>query len=200
MVRETSKHSDGESFEEAIARYQLQLQSELKKTSSLPTAMFDASDEMIETQLCQATESILRCLLEFQRPDDADPEHEAMTLENVDPREVLELLAATATAPAEDEPAPDLDAGRTSEFTAVLADICIRSRGPAGRRAGQQLCDLLPGDDQDAGLLLEQLNRHLNPDAGDLELTADQVRTCAKAIATMIERSTATPDHTEARP
>lgn len=200
MVKETSNHSGGESFEEAIARYQLELQTELKKTSSLPTAMFDASDEMIETQLCQATESILRCLLEFQRPAEADPEHEAMTLENVNPREVLELLSAAATTPAEAEPAPDLDAGRAPEFAAVLADICVRSQGPAGRRAGQQLCALLPGDDQDAELLLQQLVRHLNPDKEGLELTPDQVRTCAKAIATMIGRSAAGADRSEARP
>ena len=200
MVKEMSNHSDGEHFEEAIARYQLELQTELKKTSSLPTAMFDASDEMIETQLCQATESILRCLLEFQRPADADPQHEAMTLENVGAREVLELLSAAGTNAAESEPPPDLDAGRAPEFAAVLADICIRSHSVAGQRAAQQLRRVLRYDNQDADQLLAQLTQHLSPDSEGLGLTPEQAQTCAQVVATMTQHSRTPADSPEVKP
>src|SRR5262249_7736185 len=61
---ERNREHQGEHFTAAIAHHHLTLQTELKRSTSLPSAMFDANDPMLEARLCEATEGIFRRLLE----------------------------------------------------------------------------------------------------------------------------------------
>ena len=138
-MRERNGQSEprGANFEEAIAHHRLQLHTELKKTTSLPSAMFDASDPMLEARLCEATESIFRCLLELDIPDDSSEPGE-QRLEGVSPAELHELLTSTAAETADSE-APALDDGLAREFAVILADTCSRGYGLASKHAAALL-------------------------------------------------------------
>ena len=127
----------GANFEEAIAHHRLELHTELKKTTSLPSAMFDASDPMLEARLCEATESIFRCLLELDTPDD-DKEAGEQRLEGVTPAELHELLCTAAGEMSGDD-VPALEDGLAREFAVILADTCSRGYGVASKQAAALL-------------------------------------------------------------
>ena len=73
----------GPAFGEAVAQWHLALRTEVKKSSALPTAMFDACDPMVETRLVETAESMLACLQE-PAPRLAQPAAGELRIEHVD--------------------------------------------------------------------------------------------------------------------
>ena len=108
-------------FPEVIAQWRLAMRTEVKRTSSLPSSMFDACDPMLEMRLAETTEAMLALLHDaagagYHEPPGGGDRH----VENV----AAEELRALPGRLAGDGSAPDLDAGLAGETTAVLADAC----------------------------------------------------------------------------
>ncbi len=186
MERNASEQQ-GEHFTAAIARHQLALQTELKRSTSLPSQMFDASDPMLEARLCEATESIFRKLLEHDAPPDAAPGGE-VRLEAVLASELRELVLVARRGAFDDDAAPALAEHKDQEFQALLAETCARSHGGAQHRAAQLLRGELalgPGD-------LDALTQDLATRLGAMRAGTDQaqaeamVLACRKLAATVL--------------
>lgn len=128
----------GEHFEEAIARWHLQVQTEVKRSSSLPTAMFDACDPNLEARLADATERIFGLLLDHRVPPAVAmlPE-EQLHLEMVEERELQALVQRVRAA--DSTPQPALDQGLRDEYLGVLADLCCKGEPTARRDAARRL-------------------------------------------------------------
>jgi hypothetical protein len=163
------KPSDGEHFTEAIAHWQLDVQTELKRASSLPTAMFDACDPMLEARLAEATESLFRCLLELDR------------------RELAALLRDAAQGRFDDTEGPALDENDEGEFYAILAETCSRGPEAGHERAAALLGGFDAGDLHDLDRLAAAIERRVAADApaGDDEARAlaAECRRVAAAVA-----------------
>ncbi len=132
---------DAEHFEAAIARHRLDLHTQLKRSTALPSAMFDATDAMLEAQLCAATEGIFQQLLEWDTPQ-ALPTDGEQRLEKVSKHELTGLLIAALHGDFDsnfDGDAPALDEHAASEFAAILAEAAARSVGKAQSRSQQLL-------------------------------------------------------------
>lgn len=120
--RRTPPPADPASYPEAVAQWQLDVRTEVKRTSSLPSAVFDACDPMIETQLAQTTEAMLACL---QQPS---PAASNPPVEGGEKRiEIVrgdELRLLPTRLVHVDGASLDLDAGMTAEYLTVLVDAC----------------------------------------------------------------------------
>ncbi|MSR38386.1 MAG: hypothetical protein EXS02_06065 [Planctomycetes bacterium] len=127
--RSSKRKPGGEHFRSVIADWQLRLQTELKQASSLPTAMFDASDPMLEARLAESTEGLFRLLQDQPMPSLAPRNGADRSLELVTQEELSALLAAAARADFGTGAFPRLDENRDEEFYAILGDTCLR--GPA---------------------------------------------------------------------
>jgi hypothetical protein len=128
-----------QSFREAFAQWRTALRTEVGQVTSLPTAMFDATDPMLEMQLAGTTEEMLARL---HRPSDRvaglAAEHDRR-LERVDEAELARLARRIAGRP----PQPvDLLADLGTEFLTVLADACCSSPPPVQALAARHLCEL----------------------------------------------------------
>lgn len=168
---DTRNEPDAEHFEAAIARHRLDLQTQLKRSTALPSAMFDATDAMLEAQLCAATEGIFQQLLEWDAPQ-ALPTDGEQRLEKVSKHELTGLLVAALHGEFDGE-APKLDEGSAAEFAAILAEAAARSVGKAQQRSQQ---------------LLAQQN------AADAATMDDAARAIADGLAAILRR------HDGARP
>lgn len=156
MTRGSSRPSEGEHYRAAIARWQLGLQTELKRASSLPSAMFDACDPMLEARLAEATESLFRALLELE-PQAGRPATDAQQLEVVRPDELAALLAAAAGGQFAAAAPPPIDEDDDAEFFAILAETCGRGDGPWQQRASA-LLGATAADDLDGRSDLDDLD------------------------------------------
>ncbi len=131
--------SDSANFHEAIAQWRLNLRTEVKRSSSLPTAMFDACDPMLETRLAESAEAMLACLQEPEAHVAGEPLPVAeRRIENVGTDEVLALIQRLGPAT---EP-PDLEAILQNEYFSILADACCS----ADTRVRQSAARLLRRD------------------------------------------------------
>jgi len=132
------RRTDAEHFEAAIARHRLDLQTQLKRSTSLPSAMFDASDPMLEARLCAATEGIFQKLLEWDAPR-ALPTGGEQRLEKIGKHELVGVLMAALHGEFDGQSgganAPRLDEHKDEEFFAILAEAAARSTGKAQERA-----------------------------------------------------------------
>ena len=128
------RRTDAEHFEAAIARHRLDLQTQLKHSTSLPSAMFDASDPMLEARLCAATEGIFQKLLEWDAPR-ALPTGGEQRLEKISKHELVGVLMAALHGEFDRATAPRLDEHKDEEFFAILAEAAARSTGKAQERA-----------------------------------------------------------------
>jgi hypothetical protein len=167
-----------EHFEEAIARWQLHVQTEVKRVSALPTAMFDACDPMLEATLASVTERIL-ATLNNGGPASIDIHPGTLHLEQVSKAE-LQALRQRLSAPAP-EP-PDLGEGAPEELLSVLVDLCHAGEATAREEAARHLCqhlEVTPAElDQLTGDLASALQRWLRQDescSSDLELACQRV-------------------------
>ncbi|MGE3174716.1 MAG: hypothetical protein AB7O97_18940 [Planctomycetota bacterium] len=177
--------NQGEHFQAAIARHQLHLQTELKRSTSLPSAMFDASDPMLEARLCAATEEIFRCLLEHDQPQSTGEAGE-QRLEPVSRPEVAELLVAAVRGEFADQEPPDLAEFLDTELPVLLAETCARSHGQAQERAAE----LLRGDHPIGPVELDALTGELHLLLGDASAADADARavadTCRRIAATAL--------------
>ena len=145
----------GASFREAIAHWRLVLHTEVKRASSLPTAMFDACDPMLETRLAETTEAMLAHLHDPAPRLAAGDEAEAEGRLEVVTSDELRALPRQLTC---DQHAPDLLTGLGAEYLAALADACCLATGTAQRRAVDLLGrDFGIGPDTDLARLAQQV-------------------------------------------
>ena len=178
-----------EHFEEAIARWQLHMQTEVKRVSALPTAMFDSCDPMLEATLASATERILAALCSGG-PASTDIHPGTLHLEQVTRAELAALcLRLSAGAPVP----PDLGEGAPEELISVLVDLCHtgepKAREQAARHLSQHL-DVTPAElEQLTGDLASALHRWLGQDeATSTDLEAACQRVAAKVAPLLVDQ------------
>lgn len=176
----------GDNFHEALAQWRLGLRTEVKKTSSLPSAMFDACDPMLEARLAETARAML-ARLHGAAPVVEGSEQVVVQkrLERVTPDDLKQLpaqFAAIADAPV------DLESGLVTEYLAVLADTCCHATGLVQQGAAHLLqrdFGLSPTNDADA--LLELLGKQVREDpravAGGTACTDERLLSACHRVA-----------------
>ena len=172
-----------EHFEEAIARWQLHMQTEVKRVSALPTAMFDTCDPMLEATLASATERILASLINCGGPASTDIHPGTLHLERVSEAELRALLQRLLPGPPQP---PDLGEGAPEELLSVLIDLCHSGERTAREQAARHLCkhlDVTPAElEQLTGELAQALERWL----GDQGRGGEACRRVASNVAPLL--------------
>jgi hypothetical protein len=194
MSDKARKARRGENFEEAIARWQLQLQTEVKRASALPSAMFDACDPMLEAKLAESTEGIFAWLLKQAPPTGQTPlAPEDLPIEYVGPAELVALMRRFAEPVP--EPPPDLRSGIESEELGILADACCNGDETVREHAAFRLCCRYGVEGNDTSNLLGSLQTELEHLDGSEQPNTDPLfaQTC-KQIAAAALRSITPPD------
>lgn len=151
----TQAGSRPQDFREAIAQWRLAVHTEVKATSALPTAMFDASDPMLEMQLAETAEAMLA---QLHMPAEMDT-HEAIDtrrLEDIDPAEMRALPTRIGAEPTEPV---DLLSNLAGEYLGILADCCTSQTGLAQVRAAHHLCHDFGVRPDDLGDVLGEMRR-----------------------------------------
>ncbi len=181
--RELKGANDG--FREAVAQWRLNLRTEVKKSSSLPSAMFDACDPMLETRLAESAEAMLACLQEpgdhLRDPGDSiEKRLEQVSLEEL--RQLPARIAAVEVVPLE------LRTGLLAEYLGILTDTACVANGPAQHGALQLLqrdFALTAGADTAAlaELLTQQVADSLAGCADASEATAEQLSVACQRLA-----------------
>jgi len=135
-------HSTSADYRAAIAQWRLNLRTEVKRCSSLPSSMFDACDPTLETHLAATAEAVLMALLGDNKDPFPDAEGEAceQRREQVSAAELRELPARVAEGPPSTPPL--FEAGLEEEYLSILSDICCIAEGDELRHA----MDLLQRD------------------------------------------------------
>ncbi|MBX3461813.1 MAG: hypothetical protein KF830_01465 [Planctomycetes bacterium] len=129
-----TNHSEG--FRAALAQWRLSLRTEVKKASSLPTAMFDACDPMLETRLADSAEAMLACL---QQPADHLRDRSPAAELRLETVTLAELAALPRHVAAVDVGPLDLRTGLQAEYLGILTDAACTATGPARHGAVQLL-------------------------------------------------------------
>jgi hypothetical protein len=181
----------GASFREAIAHWKLNLHTQVKRSSSLPTAMFDACDPMLETRLAQTAESILACLHQPAGDLATELHPDELPIEAVaeaDLRALPRRIACAEVAPL------DLLDGLEAEYLGILADTCCCGEGPPQRQAVEMLrrdFGVRPGAslDQLVAELASQIDEVIDSPVAD----AAFVTTCQRIAAAVTLYSLAEP-------
>jgi hypothetical protein len=175
--------SDG--FREAVAQWRLNVRTEVKKSSSLPSAMFDACDPMLETRLAESAEAMLACLQEpenhLRDPGDSVDKR----LEQVSAQELRQLpaqVAAIQVVPL------DLRTGLLAEYLGILTDSACVANGPAQHGAVQLLQrDFGLSAGADVAGLAELLTRQVQDSLAHCEAageaTAEQLAVACQRLA-----------------
>jgi len=170
----------GENFQEAIARWQHKLQTEVRKTSSLPTAMFDACDPMLEAKLAETTEGIFTWLLNHGPPSDQQQKPQSeLHLEMVAREEIAACIRQVLSQPP--PTAPLLDDNAIVERLGVLVDACCTGDPAVQKHAARHLCrefEIVP--ETDVGLLTQQLQ-----ECFAVALTGDEAAAAAVEATSM---------------
>jgi len=137
MPQRPEEQTDRDDFREALARWRLDLRTEVKKSSSLPTAMFDACDPMLETRLAETARAMLARLQGTEPPtDNATGAPAEKRLEKVTIADLQKLpgqIAATGAGPV------DLEEGLFAEYLAILVDTCCNATGAPQQGAAHLL-------------------------------------------------------------
>lgn len=126
------------SFREAIANWRLTLHTEVKRASSLPTAMFDACDPMLETRLAETAESMLA---QLQEPDASLTKNDGTGEQRLEVVTAAELGRLPGRIREGDQGPLELDEGLSAEYLGVLTDACCAASGTAQQRALKRLAD-----------------------------------------------------------
>lgn len=150
----------------AIAGWQLRIQTDVKRTSSLPTSMFDACDPMVEAALADSAAHIFRRLMAYGPPPGyEDLREDELRAESVTPREIATMCVQLAGEEQIDP--PDLTEGSDLEYLWILLDFCLEERGPVRERARETLHAAL-GRELDVARIGEEflgkLREMLDPD------------------------------------
>lgn len=131
-------------YREAVAQWRLELRTEVKRSSSLPSSMFDACDPMLETHLAGKAEAMLSALHAPPDPNELQATHPQTdpALELQDRGELVsaaELRSLPARIQLASPPIASLDAGLDEEYLAVLAELCATSNSATLARASELL-------------------------------------------------------------
>ena len=168
-------------FPEAVAQWRLAMRTEVKRTSSLPSSMFDACDPMLEMRLAESTEAMLACLHEPTVPVVHEPgDGGEKRVEKVSVDELRMLPARIAGA---EHAETDLDAGLATEALTVLADACCSGHEIAAAGAAYLLraqVDIDAAGPADAAVavllpLLQQTGAGSALAAGELEAVCRRI-------------------------
>ena len=135
--RPLDKPPDVPAFGEAVAQWRLQLRTEVKRASSLPTSMFDACDPMLETRLAETTEAMLARLHEPDAAVAAPQKEGEKRLEQVAAAELAELPRRLGDG--RDARPLGIDDDLAAEYLGVLTDTCTTATGAARHGATQLL-------------------------------------------------------------
>ncbi len=156
-----ANQQEGDRFPETVAQWRLQLRTEVKNSSALPTSVFHARDAQLEAMLAAATEAML-ARLQVPAPDVRTTPAGGVEqrLEAVPAAELRALPARLAG----DGPTPRLDDRAAVEAFAVLTDAAL---GPDPVAATTAIA-----------LLRDRLGATT---AADVEVTAAQLRQCLLA-------------------
>ena len=114
---------DATAFREAISQWQLAARTEVKRSSSLPSSMFDACDPMLEARLAESVEAMMHCLHEPEAAALAAKsagELLEMRVETVSPDEIAKLPQTINHGEGE----LDLEGGISAEYLSLLVDAC----------------------------------------------------------------------------
>jgi hypothetical protein len=179
-------------FPEAVAQWRLAMRTEVKRTSSLPSSMFDACDPMLEMRLAETTEAMLGCLQDgagavYHEPRGGGDRH----VETVDAHELRALPPQLAS----DGDVVDLDAGLTGEAVVVLADTCCSGDAAAAASAVNVLrtqcgIDATAGPASAAAVLMPLLQQAIDGSGPAAERLAE----VCERIAAMVTRAAARAD------
>lgn len=109
-------------YKEAISQWQLAARTEVKKSSSLPSSMFDTRDPMLEACLADSVATLMHCLHEPEAAALAESTNHQTDLrvETVTPEELQKLPRSVRT----DHNHLDLESGISAEYLSLLIDTC----------------------------------------------------------------------------
>ncbi|MBM3973077.1 MAG: hypothetical protein FJ301_03135 [Planctomycetes bacterium] len=185
---------EGERFPETVAQWRLQLRTEVKNSSALPTSVFHGRDAQLEAMLAASTEAMLARLQVPTPAVRAASPGGQQRLEAV-PADELRALPARL---ADDGTPPQLDDHAAIEALAVLTDAALGADPIAADTARALLRERLgasPGADveETAARLRQCLLTGLADDPAVAEAIAAVARRVANAIATESTPATEQP-------
>ncbi|MEC9046392.1 MAG: hypothetical protein VYA51_00140 [Planctomycetota bacterium] len=195
MAASRRNEDESTAFLEAISQWQLAARTELKRASSLPSSMFDASDPMVEARLAEAVDAMMRRLERPQSaPAPANPSGDH--LERGTEQVSLEALRALPREIRVDLDAADLDDRISAEYLNVLIDACTTGDAPVRRAARELLSkDFDVAVDRDlraaTDSLADCLTRHASAGAADTRGGRSLEALCAAIAATVVDRADA---------
>lgn len=180
-------------FGEQVAQWRLQLRTEVKKASALPTAMFDVCDPMVETRLVETVESMLACLQE-PAPEVVEQAAGEQRIERVVAAELQQLPQHLRHA---DASAPSLDDGLQDEYFAVLIDTAAAAEPGARATAGRLLArDFAPRADAASDDAADELWRCTQAAvAGEAGAEAQLAELCKRIAAGALQRPSEAGPH-----
>ncbi len=190
-----ANQQDGDRFPETVAQWRLQLRTEVKNSSALPTSVFHARDAQLEAMLAASTEAMLaRLQVPAPAVRTAPPGGGEQRLEAVPAAE----LRALPTRLADDGPTPRLDDHAAVEALAVLTDAALGPDPVAAATARALLRDRLRADrdadvEETAARLRQCLLAGLADDPAVAEAIAAVARRVARAIAADVTATTERP-------
>lgn len=123
MTGRPHKTNDAREYQEAISQWQLAARTEVKKSSSLPSSMFDTRDPMLEACLADSVEAMMNCLHEPEAAALAEKalhQEVEIRVETVTPEELRRLPASIP----EEHYTLDLESGMSAEYLSLLIDTC----------------------------------------------------------------------------
>jgi len=137
MKGRPQRNNDTREYKEAISQWQLAARTEVKKSSSLPSSMFDTRDPMLEACLADSVDRMMHCLHEPEttKVDQADPRESDLRVEKVTQEELQQLPRSFSTA----HDHLDLEAGMSAEYLSLLIDTCTTGDEPTQAAARELL-------------------------------------------------------------
>jgi len=138
MTGRSQATTDAREYQEAISQWQLAARTEVKKFSSLPSAMFDTCDPMLEACLADSVEKMMHRLHEPEPTTLAQhSQHQEIEIrvEKVSPQELWQLRSVQTEVGQK----LDLDANIASEYLSILIDGCSTADESTQLAARQRL-------------------------------------------------------------
>ncbi len=185
-------------FPEAVAQWRLAVRTEVKRSSALPSSMFDACDPMLEMRLAESTEAMLACLHEPSAPvvqpppDGGERRVERVTIDE------LRTLPSRLAGDADAETGLDVDTDLDREAIVVLADACCCGHEAAAAGAALLLrargaVDAVDAAEHAAAALRSRLEQVI-PDSA---LASDDLAAvCRRIVAVVRQHAADTPGAT----
>lgn len=166
-------------FREAIAQWRLAVRTEVKAASSLPTAMFDTGDPMLEMQLAETTEALLA---QLQMPPDAVVQGDATAIQRLEHIAADELRELPTRIGTDHGVEVDVLSNLAGEYLGILADCCCTQQGLAQQRAAEHVCRDFGVTPDDLDEVVAELRRLA---ASEADATTDFEHVIAQVAATV---------------